>query len=47
MKTFEVHYILNNKYYQELVTTTNSSKAHQIIWARYPGSKITLVKQVS
>ena len=46
MKTYKVHFIWNGKPYQELITTTNSFKARQLIKGRYPGAKITLVQEV-
>ena len=46
MKTYKIHFIWNKKPYQELITTTNTFKARQLIKARYQGAKITLVQQV-
>ena len=46
MNTYEVHFRWNGKPYQELITTTNSFKARQLINGRYPGAKITSVREV-
>ena len=45
MNTYQVHFIWQGKAYQELITTTNSFKARQLIKARYPGAKITSVQE--
>ena len=46
MRTYQVHFIFEGRPYQELITTTNSIKARQLIRGRYPGAKITLVQEV-
>jgi hypothetical protein len=46
MTTFEVHFIFQGKAYRETITTTNSYKAKQLIWGRYPGANITSIRQV-
>ena len=46
MNTYQVHFIWDGRNYQELITTTNSFKARQLIRARYPGAKITYVEEV-
>lgn len=46
MTTFEIHFIWQGRAYQEQITTTNSAKAKKLVWGRYPGAKITLVRQV-
>jgi len=46
MTTFEIHFLWNGRAYQELITSTNSAKAKQLIWGRYPGAKIMSIHQV-
>ena len=46
MKTYEIHFIFDNRPHQELITTTNAFKAKLLIKARYPGAKITSVREV-
>ena len=46
MTTFEVHFTINGVAYKELITTTNTYRAKQLIRGRYPSAKITLVRQV-
>ena len=46
MTTFEIHFILNGIPYQEIIETTNTYRAKQLLLARYPGAKITSVRQV-
>lgn len=46
MATFEIHFIWQGRAYQEQITTTNSYRAKQLIWGRYPDAKITSVRQM-
>ena len=46
MTTFEIHFIWNGKAYKELITTTNTYRAKQLIKGRYKGAKITSVRKV-
>ena len=46
MKTYEIHFIWNGIAYKEQITTSSSYRAKQLIWGRYPGAKITSVRQV-
>jgi len=46
MKTFEIHFIWQGAAYQEIITTTNTYRAKQLIKGRYPGAKITSVREV-
>jgi len=46
MTTFEIHFIWQGKAYQELITTTNTFRAKQLIMGRYPGARITLIRRV-
>lgn len=46
MKTYDVHFIWQSKAYQELITTTNSFKARELIVGRYSGARITSVREV-
>ena len=46
MTTFEIHFILNGIPYQEIIETTNTYRAKQLLLSRYPSAKITLVRQV-
>jgi hypothetical protein len=46
MTTFEIHFIWQGKAYQELITTTNTFRAKQLIRGRYPGARITSVRKV-
>jgi hypothetical protein len=46
MKSFEVHFRLNGKAFQEIISTTDSFKARDLIRARYAGAQITSVKKV-
>ena len=46
MKTYEVNFIWNGRVYRELITTTDSIKARELVRGRYEGAKITYVKEV-
>jgi len=46
MRTYQVHFRWNGRAYQELITTTNTFKARQLIKGRYPGCQITRVQEV-
>ena len=46
MKTFEISYVIDGKYFKEVVTATNSHKAREIVRMRYDGAKIMAVKEI-
>ncbi len=46
MKTLEVSFIWNGKVYREIVETTNSARARELIQGRYDGAKITHIREV-
>jgi len=46
MCTFEIHFLINGKYYQELVTAANSYQARQLLQTRYPEAKIQSIRKV-
>jgi hypothetical protein len=45
MTTYEVQFRFNGRVYRELITTTDSIKARQLIRGRYPGAVITSVRK--
>ena len=46
MKTFEVHFRWNNRVYSEIISTTDSIKARELIRGRYAGAVITSVRKI-
>lgn len=46
MRSYEVHFRFNNRVYSEVVVTSDSIKARELIRGRYPGAQITSVREV-
>lgn len=46
MNSYQVNFRWNKQVYSEIVTTTNSIKARELIRGRYAGAQITSVRQV-
>ena len=46
MKTFEIHYTIDGRPFEEVVCADSIHKARQIIRMRYPDAKITAAFEV-
>ena len=46
MYSYEVSFRWNSKAYREIVTTSDSIKARELVRGRYDGAQITSVRQV-
>ena len=46
MKTFEVSYVIDGKYFKEVVSATDTHKAREIVRIRYDDVKIVAVKEI-
>ncbi len=46
MKTYEVSFTWNGRYYREMVTTIDAIKARELVRGRYPGAQILGAREV-
>jgi len=46
MRTYEVHFTISGRAFRETVTAANISQARTLLITRYPGARITSIREI-